>query len=112
MSELAERPVDDEAPDQAVVIVSGLSGGGKTAAAKLFEDLGYTVIDNLPGELLAELAELITSDPGRFARVALVLDVRAGDATVALGAVRGARIPGGRAGSRAKKKGLRSLASP
>ena len=39
MSELAERPVDDEAPDQAVVIVSGLSGGGKTAAAKLFEDL-------------------------------------------------------------------------
>ena len=94
MSELAERPAerpaDAEAPDQAVVIVSGLSGGGKTAAAKLFEDLGYTVIDNLPGELLVELAELITSDPERFARVALVLDVRAGNATVALGAVRGA----------------------
>ena len=45
--------------EPAVVIVSGLSGGGKTAAAKLFEDLGYTVVDNLPGELLPDLAELV-----------------------------------------------------
>ena len=37
---------------QEVVVVTGLSGGGKTAAAKLFEDLGYVVVDNLPGELL------------------------------------------------------------
>jgi len=63
-----------------VVLISGLSGGGKTAAAKLFEDLAYTVVDNLPGELLPELAELISVDPVRFARVAMVLDVRAGDA--------------------------------
>ena len=35
------------------MIVSGLSGGGKTAAAKLFEDLGYTVVDNLPGRAAA-----------------------------------------------------------
>ncbi|HET7727740.1 MAG TPA: RNase adapter RapZ [Candidatus Limnocylindrales bacterium] len=75
---------------QHVVIVTGLSGGGKTAAAKLFEDLGYTVVDNLPGELLPELAELVSEDPRRFAKVAIVLDVRAGDATVAFGAVRGA----------------------
>ena len=68
-------------PRPAVVIVSGLSGGGKTAAAKLFEDLGYTVVDNLPGELLPDLAELVSSDRERFARVAIVLDVRAGDAT-------------------------------
>lgn len=80
----------DDAPDQAVVILSGLSGGGKTAAAKLFEDLGYTVVDNLPGELLAELAELVSSDRDRFARVAIVLDVRAGDAALALAAMRGA----------------------
>lgn len=78
---------DDE---QAVVILSGLSGGGKTAASKLFEDLGYTVVDNLPGELLAELAELVSSDRERFARIAIVLDVRAGDATLALSAMRGA----------------------
>ena len=79
-----------ESDRQHVVIVTGLSGGGKTAAAKLFEDLGYTVVDNLPGELLSELAELVSEDPRRFAKVAIVLDVRAGDASVAFGAVRGA----------------------
>ena len=76
--------------DQHVVIVSGLSGGGKTAAAKLFEDLGYTVVDNLPGELLPDLAELVSDDTERFDKVAIVLDVRAGDAALALGAMRGA----------------------
>jgi UPF0042 nucleotide-binding protein len=74
----------------AVIILSGLSGGGKTAAAKLFEDLGYTVVDNLPGELLADLAELVSSDRTRFARVAIVMDVRAGDTRMALSAMRGA----------------------
>ena len=48
---------------QEVVVVTGLSGGGKTAAAKLFEDLGYIVVDNLPGELLPDLADLLASDP-------------------------------------------------
>jgi UPF0042 nucleotide-binding protein len=73
-----------------VVLLSGLSGGGKTAAAKLFEDLAYTVVDNLPSELLPNLAELVLGDPERFARVAIVLDVRAGDAETAYRAMRGA----------------------
>jgi UPF0042 nucleotide-binding protein len=73
-----------------VVVLTGLSGGGKTAAAKLFEDLAYTVVDNLPGELLPNLAELVVQDPARFARVAIVLDVRAGDAETAYRAMRGA----------------------
>jgi UPF0042 nucleotide-binding protein len=77
-------------PDPHVVIITGLSGGGKTAAAKLFEDLGYSVVDNLPGELLPGLAELVSGDRDRFRRVAIVLDVRAGDAAVALAAMRGA----------------------
>jgi UPF0042 nucleotide-binding protein len=84
------RPSSDAVTEPAVVIVSGLSGGGKTAAAKLFEDLGYTVVDNLPGELLPDLAELVSADRVRFARVAIVLDVRSGDATLALAAMRGA----------------------
>jgi RNase adapter protein RapZ len=84
------RLASDAATEPAVVIVSGLSGAGKTAAAKLFEDLGYTVVDNLPGELLPDLAELVSSDRERFARVAIVLDVRSGDATLALAAMRGA----------------------
>ena len=79
-----------------VAIITGLSGGGKTAAAKLFEDLGYIVIDNLPGELLPDLAELVVRDPTRFAlTVAIVLDVRAGDASLAFAAVRGALEAGG-----------------
>jgi UPF0042 nucleotide-binding protein len=84
------RLASDAVSEPAVVIVSGLSGAGKTAAAKLFEDLGYNVVDNLPGELLPDLAELVSSDRERFARVAIVLDVRAGDATLALAAMRGA----------------------
>ena len=77
-------------PGQHVVVLSGLSGAGKTAATKLFEDLGYACVDNLPGELLPDLADLIASDPARFDRVAIVLDVRAGDASVAFSAMRGA----------------------
>src|SRR4029079_9334958 len=82
---LAPPPVE-----QAVVILSGLSGGGKTAAAKLFEDLGYMVIDNLPGELLPDLAGLVSNARDGCARVAIVLDVRAGEPANALGAMRGA----------------------
>ena len=83
------RSLPDE-PQMEVVVVTGLSGGGKTAAAKLFEDLGYVVVDNLPGELLRDLADLISTDPARFARTAIVLDVRAGDVPMAFGAMRGA----------------------
>jgi UPF0042 nucleotide-binding protein len=79
-----------EAAEQHVVILSGLSGGGKTAAAKLFEDLGYTVVDNLPGELLPGLADLVSGDRERFAHVAIVVDIRAGDAVLTFSAMRGA----------------------
>src|SRR5215204_1439808 len=72
------------------VVITGMSGGGKTAAAKLFEDLGYVVVDNLPGELLRDLADLLAMDPVRFARTAIVIDVRAGDVPLAFGAMRGA----------------------
>jgi UPF0042 nucleotide-binding protein len=75
---------------QHVVILSGLSGAGKTAATKLFEDLGYVCVDNLPGELLPDLADLIAREPRRFGHVAIVLDVRAGDVPVAFAAMRGA----------------------
>ena len=81
---------EDQPHDQQVVVLTGLSGGGKTAAAKLFEDLGYVVVDNLPGELLRDLADLVATEPVRYGRTAIVLDVRTGDVPLAFGAMRGA----------------------
>lgn len=81
---------EGSAADQHVVVLSGLSGAGKTATTKLLEDLGYSCVDNLPGELLPELADLIAREPRRFERVAIVLDARAGDVPVAFAAMRGA----------------------
>lgn len=75
---------------QHVAIITGLSGAGKTATSKLFEDLGYTVVDNVPSDLLRDLAELVANDPERYRRVALVLDVRSGNAPLAFGAALGA----------------------
>jgi UPF0042 nucleotide-binding protein len=96
MSTRPERPrsstaaPEQPAGSQRVVILSGLSGAGKTAATKLFEDLGYRCMDNLPGELLPALADLVSGDRERFEKVAVMLDVRSGDVPVALGAMRGA----------------------
>ena len=59
-----------------VVIVSGLSGAGRSTAAKCLEDLGYFVVDNLPPELIVTLVELGTRSKGAVTRLAVVLDVR------------------------------------
>ena len=73
----------DGVPKPHVAIISGLSGAGKTATSKLLEDMGYRVVDNLPAELLRDLARLVVRDPGQYERLALVLDSRAGDAVEA-----------------------------
>ena len=86
----ARRPVAGRGGGQHVAIITGLSGAGKTATSKLFEDLGYTVVDNVPSDLLRDLAELVANDPERYRRVALVLDVRSGNAPLAFGAALGA----------------------
>jgi len=85
-----QQPTAPGVRNQHVAIITGLSGAGKTAASKIFEDLGYTVVDNVPAELLQDLAELVANDPDRYDRVAIVLDVRAGDASLALSAALGA----------------------
>jgi RNase adapter protein RapZ len=86
----AGQPGGETENEQRIVILSGLSGAGKTAATKLFEDLGYACMDNVPGELLPDLAELVSTDRHRFEKVAIVLDVRAGNPALALAAMRGA----------------------
>jgi len=85
-----QAPVASPPGSQHVAIITGLSGAGKTATSKIFEDLGYTVVDNVPSPLLRDLAELVANDPVRYDRVAVVLDVRQGDAPMALGSALGA----------------------
>ncbi len=58
------------------VIVTGLSGAGKTEAIKSLEDIGYFCVDNLPPKLIPKFAEACTS--GQIKKVALVMDIRAG----------------------------------
>jgi UPF0042 nucleotide-binding protein len=61
---------------QHLILVSGLSGSGKSTALGALEDLGYYCADNLPAALLKEFAEHIRSDPGLYRRVALGVDAR------------------------------------
>ncbi len=58
------------------LIITGLSGAGKTRAADVCEDLGYYCVDNLPAALLGRFAALCLATHGRYERVALVMDVR------------------------------------
>ncbi|MCL2780778.1 MAG: RNase adapter RapZ [Actinomycetia bacterium] len=58
------------------VLVTGLSGAGRSTAAKCLEDLGYFVVDNLPPELIATMVELGSRTQGQVTRIAVVMDVR------------------------------------
>jgi UPF0042 nucleotide-binding protein len=71
----ARRVETAEVPD--ITIITGLSGAGRSEAAKSFEDLGYFVVDNLPPALIGKMAELATIAGGP-SRVAIVVDVRGG----------------------------------
>lgn len=62
-----------------LVIVTGLSGAGKTQAIKHLEDLGFFCVDNLPPALLPKMAELAAGSGGRVQRIALGIDLRGGD---------------------------------
>lgn len=58
------------------VVVTGLSGAGRSTAAKCLEDLGYFVVDNLPPELVATMVDLANRSQGAVPRIAVVMDVR------------------------------------
>ncbi|PRR80605.1 glmZ(sRNA)-inactivating NTPase [Clostridium liquoris] len=61
------------------VIVTGLSGAGKTQAIRSFEDLGYFCVDNLPPTLMPKFAEACYKTDGRIDKIALVIDIRGGE---------------------------------
>jgi Predicted P-loop-containing kinase len=60
------------------VIVTGLSGAGKTQAMRSLEDIGYFCIDNLPPALIPKFAEACYQTDGRIDKIALVMDIRGG----------------------------------
>ncbi len=62
-----------------IVIITGLSGAGKSEAMKAFEDLGFFCVDNLPPVLIPKFAELCAQSGGRINKIALVVDVRGRD---------------------------------
>jgi UPF0042 nucleotide-binding protein len=61
-----------------IVVVTGMSGSGKTTAAHALEDAGFFCIDNLPPALIGRLTDLLIQSGGEVTRVALVVDVREG----------------------------------
>lgn len=61
-----------------LVIVTGMSGAGKSTAMKMMEDIGYFCIDNLPIQLLDKLVEFSTSFHSDASKVAVGIDVRNG----------------------------------
>ena len=77
---MSEEELDLEAmPD--LVIVTGMSGAGRTEAMHVFEDLGYFCVDNLPANLIGNLIELngLPGGEGEHKRLAVVCDARNGD---------------------------------
>lgn len=63
------KPID-------LIIITGMSGAGKTVAVQSMEDLGYYCVDNLPPVLIPKFLELIEQSAGSMDKVALVLDLR------------------------------------
>ena len=59
-----------------ILIISGLSGGGKSKTASFLEDMGFYIVDNMPAAMILKFAEFCAGGNGRYDRVALVYDVR------------------------------------
>jgi UPF0042 nucleotide-binding protein len=79
-----------------LVVVTGMTGAGRSTAAKELEDLGYFVVDNLPPRLVPDVVRLVDQTKGRDQPVAVVVDVRSGSFFDALKGVVGAGATGRR----------------
>ena len=74
MTVTQEHPAATTSPQ--LVVITGLSGAGRTAASAVLEDLGFFVIDNLPPALIGRVVDLATAPGSTVERMALVVDVR------------------------------------
>jgi UPF0042 nucleotide-binding protein len=71
--------VNEVQPQQEVLIVTGMSGAGRSTVADALEDLGWYVVDNLPLSLLTTLVDMADKSGGAIPRIAAVVDVRGRD---------------------------------
>ncbi|WP_244928329.1 RNase adapter RapZ [Nocardioides sp. W7] len=70
--------MEQVAPTGELVVVTGMTGAGRSTAAKELEDLGYFVVDNLPPSLLSDVVRLVDGSRGPGQPIAVVVDVRSG----------------------------------
>lgn len=61
------------------VVITGMSGSGKSSAVDVLEDMGYYCIDNMPPELMTKFADICAKSDGKITKVAFVVDIRGGD---------------------------------
>ncbi|PYZ95805.1 RNase adapter RapZ [Alteribacter lacisalsi] len=78
VSETSHKP-GITADEMEIVIITGMSGAGKTVAVQSFEDLGYFCVDNLPPALIPKFIDLIENSGGKMNKVAFVIDLRGRD---------------------------------
>lgn len=71
--------MDNKTEETELVVITGMSGAGKTVAIQSFEDLGFFTIDNLPPALLLTFIKLMRDSGKSMKRVAAVMDLRGGD---------------------------------
>lgn len=62
-----------------IVIITGMSGAGKSLAIRAFEDMGFFCVDNLPPQFLPKIAELASATKDKISKIATVVDIRGGE---------------------------------
>ena len=74
------EPSPEPSPEQRgeLVVVTGMTGAGRSTAAKELEDLGFYVVDNLPPQLVPDVVRLVDESKGVLQPIAVVVDVRSG----------------------------------
>jgi UPF0042 nucleotide-binding protein len=88
----------ESSPDERgeLVVVTGMSGAGRSTAAKELEDLGYFVVDNLPPQLVPDVVRLVDESQGVLQPIGVVVDVRSGSFFTGLQEVLARRATGRR----------------
>lgn len=87
MTDLCPSPPSEDGSEPRIIVITGMSGAGRSEATHTFEDLGYFCIDNLPPAFIPQLVDLAELPGSRLARLAVVCDIRGAEFFDELGGV-------------------------